>query len=109
MVGIQVGNKQEERKGEEKRMIRENKKTSLSRAMREKTSAGEDFCGSDIDDMTYDISGSGFDDATSDMQLQLGGERERDDTCESFENPSKTRCSYHKSQRKPSLKSSCPF
>ena len=26
--------------------------------------------------MTYDISGSGFDDATSDMQLQLGGERE---------------------------------
>jgi hypothetical protein len=28
--------------------------------------------------MTYDISGSGFDDATSDMQLQLGGERERD-------------------------------
>ena len=29
--------------------------------------------------MTYDISGSGFDDATSEMQLQLGGEeRERD-------------------------------
>ena len=29
--------------------------------------------------MTYDMSGSGFDDATSDMQLQLGGEeRERD-------------------------------
>ena len=25
--------------------------------------AGEDFCGSDIDDMTYDICGSGFDDA----------------------------------------------
>ena len=33
--------------------------------------------------MTYDISGSGFDDATSEMQLQLGGERgegERDHT-----------------------------
>ena len=30
--------------------------------------------------MTYDISGSGFDDATSDMQLQLGGEeREREE------------------------------
>ena len=29
--------------------------------------------------MTYDISGSGFDDATSEMQLQLGGERERGD------------------------------
>ena len=39
------------------------------------SNAGEDFCGSDIDDVTYDISGSGFDDATSDMQLQLGGER----------------------------------
>ena len=40
------------------------------------SNAGEDFCGSDIDDVTYDISGSGFEDATSEMQLQLGGERE---------------------------------
>ena len=39
MVGIQVGNEQEERKGEEKRMIRENIGNSLSRAMRETTSA----------------------------------------------------------------------
>ena len=31
------------------------------------SNAGEDFCGSDIDDMTYDICGSGFDDATFDM------------------------------------------
>ena len=37
-----------------------------------------DLCGSDIDDVTYDISGSGFEDATSEMQLQLGGERERE-------------------------------
>ena len=33
--------------------------------------------------MTYDISGSGFDDATSDMQLQLGGE-ERECVCVSY-------------------------
>ena len=39
MVGIQVGNEQEERKGEEKRMIRENIGNSLSRAMRETISA----------------------------------------------------------------------
>ena len=31
------------------------------------SNAGEDFCGSDIDDMTYDICGSGFDDMTFDM------------------------------------------
>ena len=31
--------------------------------------------GIQIGDVTYDISGSGFEDATSEMQLQLGGER----------------------------------
>ena len=54
MVGIQVGSEQEERKGEEKRMIRENIGNSLSRGMRETISA-----------------------AAFDMSLQLGGERER--------------------------------
>ena len=60
MVGIQVGNEQEERKGEEKKMIRENFGTSSSRAMRETTSAVATWT------------------TTSDMWLQLGGERERD-------------------------------
>ena len=60
MVGIQVGNEQEERKGEEKKMIRENFGTSSSRAMRETTSAAATWT------------------ATFDMWLQLGGEeRER--------------------------------
>ena len=72
MVGIQVVNEQEERKDEEKKMIKKIKDFIVP------SNAGEDFRGSDIDDMTYDISGSGFDDATSEMQLQLGGEeRER--------------------------------
>ena len=39
MVGIQVGNEQEEKKREERRMIRENIGNSLSRAMRETISA----------------------------------------------------------------------
>ena len=63
MVGIQVGNEQEERKGEEKRMIRENIGNSLSRAMRETISAAATWT------------------TTLDMSLQLGGEErgERDD------------------------------
>ena len=60
MVGIQVGNEQEERKDEEKRMIRENIGNSLSRAMRETISAAATW-------MT-----------TFEMSLQLGGERERE-------------------------------
>ena len=60
MVGIQVGNEQEERKGEEKRMIRENIGNSLSRAMRETISAAATWT------------------TTLDMSLQLGGERERE-------------------------------
>ena len=61
MVGIQVGNEQEERKGEEKRMIRENIGNSLSRAMRETISAAATWT------------------TTLDMSLQLGGEREREE------------------------------
>ncbi len=45
MVGIQVGNEQEERKGEEKRMIRENIGNFIVPSY-----AGDDFCGSDMDD-----------------------------------------------------------
>ena len=56
MVGIQVGNEQEERKGEEKRMIRENIGNSLSRAMRETTSAAATWT------------------TTFDLSLQFGGE-----------------------------------
>ena len=57
MVGIQVGNEQEERKGEEKRMIRENIGNSLSRAMRETISAAATWT------------------TTFDLSLQFGGER----------------------------------
>ena len=45
MVGIQVGNEQEERKGEEKRMIREKFRDFIV-----PSNAGDDFSGSDMDD-----------------------------------------------------------
>ena len=64
MVGVQVGNEQEERKGEKKRIIREIKDFIVP------NNAGEDFCGSDDvrhDDMMYDM--------MYDIQLQFGGER----------------------------------
>ena len=66
MVGIQVGNEQEERKGEEKKMIRENKDFIVP------SNAGEDFCGSDYDDMTYTYSCS---------SAERRERRERDDAC----------------------------
>ena len=61
MVGIQVGNEQEERKGEEKKMIRENKRLHCPEQ------CGRRLLREHIDDMTYDICGSGFDDATFDV------------------------------------------
>ena len=62
MVGIQVGNEQEERKGEEGG-FEKIKDFNVS------GNAGEDFCGSD--------DGERDDDMTFDMKLQLGGKEKK--------------------------------
>ena len=91
MVGIQIGKEQEERKRQEEGLNFEttpwwNFVTIMGYADEELRSASLSSlsnCGLNPRRRrrrSYDISGSGFEDATSEMQLQLGGERggERD-------------------------------